>query len=331
MAEGFGLSLLSSVGPAGLGVPSGAVVEIAASDDPPIVSLGDGRYGASEAVGELVIPVRLSEPSGIVAMVDFQTFDDNAVAENDYEPISRKIVFGPGQVERLVTIPIVADEIPEYREDFEVKLSNPVGCTFDSFQPHDAEVNIFDDLGLSFTVSSLAVSEDNSAVGLTVEVSGFTDSDVECGWRTVAGTATAGADYEESSGYVYVDPPDTQTAISIPLLEDDVAEADEFFTVELFNCDEAALVDPFRVTVTIEDNEPGVMFTAPTFEARENSGVAPITVVVNQAQEDPVMVDWSAVDGSAKVGVDYTPSAGVVTIPAGALSAAFQIDIADDG
>jgi hypothetical protein len=330
MAEGFGLSLVAPVGPAALGAPSGAVVEIAASDQPPNVYLAEGRYGASEAVGELVIPVRLSEPSGMVATVDFQTSDDDAVAGEDYEPISTTLVFGPGLVERLVTSPIVADGIPEQREDFDVKLSNPVGCTFDIFQPHDAEVNIFDDLGLSFTVSSITVSEDNSTVGLTVEVSGYMDSDVECGWRTVAGTAIAGADYQESSGYAEIDAPDTQTTISIPLLEDDLAEGDEVFTVELFNCDEAALVDPFQVTVTIDDNEPGVMFRAPVFEAPEDGGVTSIEVVVNQAQDSAVTVNWSAADGSAEIGVDYSPSAGTITVPPGALSATFQIDIADD-
>jgi RHS repeat-associated protein len=329
-AEGFEVTLVSQTELAGIRTASSAILEIADNDSPPTISLADGRYGASEAVGSLIVPVRLSEASGVVALVDVHTSDDDAIANEDYLPIATTLVFAPGQVERIVEIPIVGDGIPEAEEDFDIDLSNPVGCSFDLSQPRHAEVKVYDDRGLSFIVSSVAVSEDAGSVALTIEASGAVDSDIEFRWRTVAGTATAGLDYQDSAGNAEIDPPDTQTTISIPLIEDDIAELHETFVVGLYGCDDAALVVPSFVTVTILDNDPGVMFGARIFTVSEDDGAAEVEVVSNQDQHDPVTVRWTASSDTARLGDDYSPSTGTVAIPSAETSATIAIAVADD-
>src|SRR4029077_10162667 len=60
-------------------------------------------------------------------------------------------------------------------------------------------------------------------------------------------------------------------------------------------------------------------------------GFATGTVYLNRAAATNVTVTVSTEDGTALSNVNYTPSTISVTIPAGALSAIFQIPIRNDG
>ena len=54
-------------------------------------------------------------------------------------------------------------------------------------------------------------------------------------YRTVDGTANAGSDFEYTEDTVRFEPGETVKTIHIPIIDDDVFEEDEYFTVELFN------------------------------------------------------------------------------------------------
>ena len=54
-------------------------------------------------------------------------------------------------------------------------------------------------------------------------------------YRTVDGTANAGSDYEFTEDTIRFEPGETVKNISIKILDDDIFEEDEYFTVELFN------------------------------------------------------------------------------------------------
>ncbi len=335
--EIFTVQLLSPTGSAGIGEPSVATVEIAANDDAPIVYFADGglvqaEYGASESIGEISFPVRLTEASGVVAQVDFATFDDEAIAGEDYVETSLTLVFEPGQVEQLVTIPIIADDIPEEEEEFRFELSSPVGCSLDFLLPDHGSVNVYDNQEVAFVEAAVSQSEGAGSVELTIRANQFPQRNLHLEWRTSDGTASADLDYEGMTGNAEIEGGDEiEVTISIPIFDDNLSESDETFFVTLFHADRAAIVEPSTVTVTIiDDDEPAIMFDGSSFAADEDGGVAVITVVVNQVQDHDVSVDWAAADGTATFGDDYTTAAGTVTVPAFASSAEFQIDIVDD-
>jgi CSLREA domain-containing protein len=79
------------------------------------------------------------EPSGGIALlverrygtagtisVDYSTSDGTATAPADYQATSGTVVFGPGETEKQLVIPIVDDRSYEGDETFNVTLSNPV-------------------------------------------------------------------------------------------------------------------------------------------------------------------------------------------------------------
>ena len=54
-------------------------------------------------------------------------------------------------------------------------------------------------------------------------------------YRTVDGTANAGSDFEFKEDTIRFDPGETVKSINVTILDDDVFEEDEYFSVELYN------------------------------------------------------------------------------------------------
>ena len=73
-----------------------------------------------------------------------------------------------------------------------------------------------------------------------------------------------------------------------------------------------------------------VAFDSATFSVLEG-GTATITATLNVSQTAPVTVTYATADGTAVAGVDYVPSSGTLTIPAGAMSQTFTVETIDNG
>jgi len=62
----------------------------------------------------------------------------------------------------------------------------------------------------------------------------------------------------------------------------------------------------------------------------EGAGPLTFTVTLSKAATDPVSVEYTAEDDSALAGVDYTSTAGTLTIPAGSTSGTITVPVVDD-
>ena len=110
-----------------------------------------------------------------------------------------------------------------------------------------------------FLGSSFNLIEANGTLVLAVVRGGNASGvgPITVDYTTVNGTATAGADYTAVSGTLNFPEGTTQQTISIPILNDQLSEGTEQFTVRLSNpTGEVDLVAPSTFTVTITDNEP---------------------------------------------------------------------------
>ncbi len=93
--------------------------------------------------------VSLTQPAPYPVSVDFSTFDDSAVAPDDYQPASSQLQFAPGQTHLTLAIQTLSDQaVDEQQEQFHLILSNA--------QP--AEVPILDGLGVG------TIIEDSSQI-----------------------------------------------------------------------------------------------------------------------------------------------------------------------
>ena len=95
-----------------------------------------------------------------------------------------------------------------------------------------------------------------ASVDFTVTLDRASTDTVTVDYRTSAGTATAGADYTETSGTVTFAPGDTAKTIAVPIIDDDVEDGGETFSVTLSNPAGATLGNR-TATGTIHNNDDG--------------------------------------------------------------------------
>ncbi len=104
---------------------------------------------------------------------------------------------------------------------------------------------------------------------VVLDLSAPTSFEVTVDFATVDGSATAPMDYVSVSGTVMIPPMDIVTTVEIPIGNDWIEEAPEFFTLELTNPAHVDLVTS-EVTVTIIDDDAGFLF-ADGFESDDTS------------------------------------------------------------
>src|SRR5262249_35567811 len=77
------------------------------------------------------VTVRLSAPSTKSVTVDYITpsMFGTASAGSDYEAVSGKLTFAPGETTKSILVPVHGDRLPENDETFQVWLEHPKGAT----------------------------------------------------------------------------------------------------------------------------------------------------------------------------------------------------------
>jgi hypothetical protein len=168
------------------------------------------------------------------------------------------------------------------------------------------------------SVRNTTAAEGNSGQSpatITVVLSNQSLVPVTVDYTTVDGTATAGADYVASSGTVSFVPGDTSEPISIPILGDTLAEANEHFTVVLSNPSNATIAAVPGGDITIADDDPPEISIAPSATITEgNAGTSNIAVAVtlSQTHTESVWVTYKTSDGTATAGSDYINTTGTL-------------------
>jgi uncharacterized repeat protein (TIGR01451 family) len=109
---------------------------------------------------------------------------------------------------------------------------------------------------LFFRTNEFFLCEDRGSVTLTVFRTGGVVGAVACTYETVDGTATAGSDYAARSGTLIFSNNSTTALLTIPILNDAEAEAEEAFTVRLGSpTGGAVLAEYSHLTVRIHDDD----------------------------------------------------------------------------
>ena len=229
-------------------------------DDPlPVLSIDDVSVAEGEAgTTAAVFTFSLSAPSGRVVSVAVATADGTATAGEDYTPGTWSMVFPPGVTTAPSGVAVVGDRVWEADETFAVNLSSPVNATLADAQGLGT---ILDDdpQGLSIADVDMVepVSGTRSAV-FTVTLSPPSASLVTVGYATTALTATAGSDYDDTSGTLSFDPGVPTLPLPVTVRADALAEGVETFRVDLAGPSGAAIA---YGQATGRIHEPGNLFT----------------------------------------------------------------------
>ena len=265
------------------------------------------------------------------------TVAGSATAGTDYTALSGSVTIPAGSTTATIDVTgIVADSLVEGTETIDLTLtgitaSDP-GITIDG-GANNASINLFD--GDNATVS-LAGTTDASETGpvngvFTVTQTTVAVSDTVISY-TVAGTATAGADYTALSGTVTIPAGSTTATIDVTgIVADGLIEGTETIELTLGSItasDPGITLDSGADTATINlaDADTATVSIVATTDANEAGPVDGQFTITQTAASTSATVVTYTVAGSATAGdVDYASLSGSVTVPAGDLTALIDV------
>jgi chitinase len=170
-------------------------------------------------------------------------------------------------------------------------------------------------------------------VTLLIELIDGGADDVQVDWTAVGGTATAGSDFAGASGTATLSGAEDSASIVVPLIDDQIDEIDEQFTIVLTSAVGAVLVPPTAAVVTIvDDDEPLSLLSLATdsFQVSEESGPVELMVGLDPPANTQITVQLITTTGSAIPGVDYSPSSELLVFEIGETSKTIFLDILGD-
>jgi len=213
-----------------------------------------GSYRVGEAEGFILLGVTRDDDGNFPVSVDFATSNWNATNGLDYTATNGTLTFAAGEKVQTFAVPILNDGLREGNESFRVTLSNPTNQVLGS--QNLATVTIMDnDAGVQFVPFNLyRVAENEGARTLTV-VRGNDGNlgPITVDYATSDLTATNGLDYVATNGTLSFAQGEMVKTITLPILYDEVPEADEQFKVTLSNPTGGAVLGPSTATIVILD------------------------------------------------------------------------------
>jgi len=297
-------------------------------------------YIVSETNSSLIVDVfRLNAPTGLVTTVSYYTTNGTALAGRDYVPASGTLTFNPGESQKSLSLTILRN--PEVTGDltFAVKLANPTPGV-QIAPPTTANVVINDvDTGLSLlstnttptTNATYWVMKNGTNVLITVIRTNANTGPVSVTYATADGTAVAPIDYVAVSGTLFFTNGQLSSSFTVPIMDDNLVKGDRYFTVSLLNpTPPAQLLSPSFGTVNIIDNETGFHFSSGSYQVAENGVAALINVQRIGYTNGTASVAFATQNGTAKPGIDYTPTNGVLVFNNGELSKSFAVGVIDN-
>ena len=185
---------------------------------------------------------------------------------------------------------------------------------------------------LQLDSTQITANEGNPTIEVTIVRSQGSEGTVTVDYRSVESSALADLDYSPVSGTATFSEGETSQIISIPILEDNLAEEIEIFSLTIDNATGgASLAAPRTAFISIEDNDllPGMDIdetnTGTTTE-EESLGAEPIRQEVVTGLTMPTAIDWTPGGGT----IFIAEKAGVIkAFSNGQLQETPVIDLSD--
>ncbi|MDB6040085.1 MAG: hypothetical protein JWM99_3926 [Verrucomicrobiales bacterium] len=309
----FRFMLNNPIGGAVLGALTNATVSIADNDVG--VQFQFIGYSVAEDAGAVLIGVARGDDGVLPVTLDLVTTDLTAKSGLDYSGFTNRLSFAPQERLKFVSIPILNNSTKQPGRSFRVTLANPAGVTLGG--QSTTMVTILDnDQGFQFQSASYAVAEDSGAALISVlRGTDETNPSVTVDYATSDGSATSGLAYIGITNTLSFAPGEKVKLIIVPILNDGVKETIRNFRLTLSNpAGGGVLGSPAATTISILDNDSGVGFESAHYTNFWGNADA-ITVNVlrgNDCSLEPITVDYSTSDLTARAGQDYQGASGTL-------------------
>jgi hypothetical protein len=316
--------------PIGIPVPPVNQIWLAASD----TSVLEGDVG----LAYLQFPVRLSQAATTAVTVQFTTESDDAIAGQDYLPVSGTLTFAPGQTLIYVKVAVPGNIVPQGNRHIFLRLAQATGAYLvdesaqgaieDTDIPNYARFDSYWAIGMESNPTIPIHLTLERAMSMPVSVSYHleryesVDSDVV--------PASLGKDVTGIRGKVTFLPGQTVASFPIKIINDATDEFNEAFYIVLDHADGGIWLDDNETlnayTILDDDAAPVVSLTTKHLNTREGAGTYYLQASLNHPSEKTVSVDVD-VQGTAS-------RSDFISLPfyfaPGKITAKTAMDIVDD-
>jgi hypothetical protein len=294
-------------------------------DDATVVERNTGTVDA-------VFTVTRSGPTDQITTVDYSTADNFALAGSDYQAISGTLTFAPGETSKSIIVVVNGDRLPEWEESYFLNLSNATNATIADGQGLGLIVDDEPDIRVSGGGTVVEGNSGTKNITFNVTLSAAYDLPVTVTYATADGTATAGSDYQATSGTLTFAPGETSKTITVLVKGDRIAEPSESFLVNLSGSNYASITQG-QATCTILDDEPRISISD-VIKAEGKKGQTTqftFTVTLSAAYDQQVTVSFRTANGTATTSDnDYVAKTGTITFKPGETSKTITIVINGD-
>ena len=240
-----------------------------------------------------------SEPTADVT-VAIQAPEDTEVAVDETE-----LTFTADNWDQAQTVTVTAAQDDDAVDDDPVTITHTVsGGNYDTVTAASVAVTILEDDMSALSVANAMASEGDGEMAFSVRLNLASSQTVTVEYVTAGGTATAGRDYETTTGTLTFSALETEQTIRVPIIDDDIDEAAETLTVMLINASNATIKDGKATGIITDDDVRGVTVTPTALMIREGDS-ASYTVVLDSEPTADVTVEIQ-VPEDAEVAVDVT-------------------------
>lgn len=240
---------------------------------PPTISIADAS--ATEG-GVLTFSVTLSAAASKSVTVNYSTANGSAAAGSDYTATSGTLTFAPGETSKSVTVASIDDSTYEGNETFTVSLSSPSNASLGRSAATGTIVEN-DAAPVTFAVSGAATVVEGGVLVFTVTKGNSTTGTTSVNYATANGTATAGSDYNATSGTLTFGPSETAKTVSVQTIDDAVQESTETVLLNLSNA-VGGSISVSQASGSITDNDfPNIVALNPSL-SYSSAAVYTITI-----------------------------------------------------
>jgi hypothetical protein len=187
----------------------------------------------------------------------------------------------------------------------------------------------------SFNFSTGSTSESNGGTyNITIYRNGGSDGPASVDFGIKGGTATRDSDYTVTTGTVNFADRTSSATVTLTRLDDALCEGTETIEVELKNPQGGASLGQYpETTISMSDNEPSagtLYFSSSTASIAENGSGTLALTVSRTGTGCAVSAAFTATDGTAVNGTDYTLASGRVNLAAETSTTTIPVTITND-
>src|SRR5262249_29466227 len=201
----------------------------------------------------------------IPVQVGWSTTGGGAFSGVDFQSASGTVSFALGESSKTITVLVYGDNIDELNETFTVNLNWASSATIgDGYGVgtivDDDPVPVMTISGVTLVEGGLPNTSSTVPANFTVSLSNPSSSTVTVSFVVLAGTATAGSDYQDTYGSIGIPAGQTTGTITVNVIQDIMPEADEAFQVRISSPSGATFGGPSYLyatgTILNDDTSP---------------------------------------------------------------------------